>query len=132
MPITNQQRRVLKQMLEKEREGIERGHRQHGVEVPEQIVKAIIAENFVRASLEVVVEELIPFNLRFIGELAIRISSLVISAAPIEKQEELIAIVGQSLKAAHFPRVADGQVIRTKWETAGRMQPNVATGNEVN
>lgn len=132
MPITNQQRRVLRQIFDKEREGIERGHRQGGVQVPESIIQAIVAENFVRNALEIAVEASIPFNMRFLAEFVIRISSLIVSAAPIEKQEELIAILSQSLKAAHFPRVADGQIIKINWESGGRTEPNVPTGNEIN
>ncbi|WP_192252063.1 hypothetical protein [Mesorhizobium silamurunense] len=132
MTITNQQRRILKQMLEKEREGIERGYRQGDAEIPESVIKAIVAQNFVRNSLEVSVEELLPFEMRFIAELAIRVASLVISAAPIEKQDELIALLLHNLRQVHHQRVAAGEVIKLRWEVDGHMQPNVATGNEVN
>lgn len=132
MPITNQQRRVLKQMLEKEREGIERGYRQSDEEIPESVIKAIIAQNFIRNSLEVAIEGSLPFQMRFIAELAVRAASLVISAAPIEKQDELIAILLHNLRSVHHQRVAAGEVIKLQWEVDGHLQPNVATGNEVN
>lgn len=132
MPITNQQRRVLKQMLDKEREGIERGLAQNPASIPESVLKAVVAQNFVRNSLEVSVEELLPFDMRFLAEFAIRVASLVISAAPIEKQEELVGVLAHNLPMVHRQRVAAGEVIKLQWQVDGHMQPNVATGNQVN
>lgn len=78
-----------------------------------------IAQNVLRTCLEAVLVKVLPYDHTTLAELAIRMASYAVSAAPIDDQETLMAVVVQTLPEAHRRRVAQGVMISTTWQIGG-------------
>jgi hypothetical protein len=58
-------------------------------------------------------------------ELAIRLASYTISAAPIEEQEVLVAKFMSVFADAHMRRISEGKRISSEWQMEdGTVKPN--------
>lgn len=83
------------------------------------------AQNVLRTCMEAVFQKMIPYDERVCAEMAVRLASYAISAAPMEDHEALVALVVQGLPSAHAQRMAKGIRISTEWQMAnGSTQPN--------
>lgn len=88
-----------------------------------------IAQNVLRRCLEAVLDKMLPYTALSCYELAIRLASYSISAAPLEDQDRILAAVLQSLPHAHSKRLASGTIIHNKWAGGGLPeQENVPGG----
>lgn len=86
------------------------------------------AQNTLRTCLEATLQEAGHYTDRTCIELAIRLASYAVSAIPLERQDEALHAVIQSLPAAHSARLAKGVIIQSEWETNGLRHPNVPGG----
>ena len=87
-----------------------------------------VAQNTLRTCLEAVLDECAPHTQLTCGELAIRLASYALSAAPLEDQDQLMAWVIDRLPAAHLNRLAKGVIIKTGWRINGIEHENVPGG----
>lgn len=98
------------------------------VDVPgfeEAEVRAIqTAQNVLRLCLEATLDKLLPYSEVTCSELAIRLASYAISAAPAEDQPRLVAGVVVSFPEAHARRLEQGVRLTTTWDTQGRERGN--------
>lgn len=91
--------------------------------IPE-IANLQVAQNVLRLCLEATLERLLPYTEITPLELAIRLSSYAISAAPAEAQDNLVAAFVAMLPEAHSKRLAAGIRLETGWITEGRERSN--------
>ncbi len=128
MPVTNQDRnriRRLHRRLDAElREKLRETYANAPPNEPVAPPNVIVAQNVLRIAMEVVIDESTPFDLSFCGELAIRLATYAISAAPIEDQARLVESVQKSLPAALERYVREGFALRTDWVHPGSDQPS--------
>ena len=90
-----------------------------------EIANMQVAQNVLRTCMEAVLQKLIPYSHTTCGDLAIRLASYAMSAAPMEDQEMILAMVLDALPAAHRKRMASGIRISTSWQMrTGDEQPN--------
>ena len=88
-------------------------------------VKSIIAQNAIRACLEVIFNECTPYEKVFCIDMAVRIACYIISILPIENHAEAAAIVAQSIPPSLVTRVKAGVVMHGDWNEGGVVRPNI-------
>lgn len=92
---------------------------------PSQLLTINAAQNSLRTCIEAVLNKAVPYESQFLVELALRLASYTISAAPIEDQEVLVAQFVGVFAEAHMRRISEGKIISSEWEMKdGRRQPN--------
>lgn len=97
-----------------------------------QVQAAVIAQNTLRTCLEATLQAVGPYTPELLADLALRLASYAISAAPIEDHDLLVSHVVRNLADAHMARVDQGVVIRADWEMVdGRQVPNVPPAGAV-
>lgn len=83
------------------------------------------AQNALRTCLESALNRMLPYDGELLVELAIRLASYAISAAPMEDQDYHVAQFMGTFADAHLRRIAEGKVIQSEWQMKdGRSQPN--------
>lgn len=82
----------------------------------ESMKKAILAQNVLRTCMEAVIKDLIPFHSTFLMDLALRLASYAVSAAPLDQQDNMITQVILNLPTAHAARIRQGVMILTEWK----------------
>lgn len=87
-------------------------------QLPSGMGDVIVAQNTLRTCMEAALIRMLPYDQTALAELAIRLASYAISAAPIDDQAGLVGAVCTTLPSAHARRVAQGVMICTTWETA--------------
>jgi hypothetical protein len=85
-------------------------------ETADHIAAVLIAQNTIRPCLEATLKELTPFGVLLLGELAIRLASYAISAAPADIQGDLLQAVMNGLPDAHALRMSKGIALRSVWD----------------
>lgn len=85
-------------------------------DTPMGVKQAVVAQNVIRLCMEVVLKRMLPFDEILVGELAIRLASYAISAAPFDQGSKLIRAVEQNLRETHKQRMSQGIMISTAWE----------------
>ena len=87
------------------------------------------AQNALRACMEVVLNECLPYDRRFLGEIGVRLAAYAVTAAPIQDHEALIAAIADALPGAVAEKVRQGAVIRSDWLQDGVVRPNIPTAS---
>lgn len=87
------------------------------------------AQNTLRACMEVVLNECLPYDRRFLAEMGVRLAAYAVTAAPIQDHEALIGLIAESLPNAVAEKVRQGAVIRSDWMQDGVLRPNIPTAS---
>ena len=98
---------------------------------PQASVEMLAAQNAIRDCMKAVLNECVPIDVQFCGELAIRLASYAISVAPIEDQDNLVALVVMHLRDTHRDRLRAGVVIKSDWEILSGMRRNIPDKGDV-
>lgn len=85
----------------------------------ERMLKVNAAQNTLRTCLEATLNKMVPYDIMLLPELALRLASYALSVAPMERQEELVALLVANFADHHQLRVAQGKVISASWSTPG-------------
>lgn len=93
-----------------------------------ETLNIMAAQNTMRACMEIVLNECLPYDQRFLAELGVRLAAYAVTAAPIQDHDELVGIVARALPNAVAEKVRQGAVIRSDWEQDGVARPNIPTG----
>jgi hypothetical protein len=92
---------------------------------PPELITINAAQNALRTCIEAVLNKTVPYESSFLVELAVRVASYTISAAPMEDQEILVAQFMSLFADAHLRRISEGKVISSQWQmNDGRTQSN--------
>lgn len=94
-----------------------------------EIANIQIGQNVLRTCLEATLDSLLPYTVRTPTELAIRLASYAISAAPAEDQLALAQQHARCFPNAHERRLMQGVRLSTEWETQGRIRSNFPKGD---
>ena len=132
--ITNQDRTAIRRIFQKTKTDTDRiieGKRSQGAPVLEQMPNIIAAQNTLRTCMEVVFNECLPYDEYFLAEMAVRLATYAISAAPIERHQVLAGAVVDGIPPALERRVREGVSIRSKWVTGGVEHSNIPTKGEI-
>lgn len=133
MTITNQEIAVLRKMFAKTKaktDPLVLAQRNPGA--PPYAKNMIAAQNVLKDCITTIVNECMPIEDDFCGELAVRLASYAISIVPVERQQELSEIVAKSLPAAHLARMKAGVGISAQWVTDGVEHPNMPEKGRTN
>lgn len=127
--ITNQDRsavrRIFAKVADELRPTVEAKARELGTSLDERMVKVMVAQNTLRICLEVALDECIPYDVAFLGELGVRLAAYSLSAAPVEDHASLVAQVAAALPATLEAKVLAGAVIRAEWDRGGTVGLNI-------
>ncbi|MBB4859676.1 hypothetical protein HNO88_003005 [Novosphingobium chloroacetimidivorans] len=98
----------------------------HMVRIEDPEMRAVnVAQNVLRDAVTVVMNEMIPYTHTTVLELAFRLASYALSAAPLEDQDEIVAAFVSNFADVHLQRTSQGQVITSEWRMHdGREMPN--------
>lgn len=133
--ITNQDRSAIRRIFDKTREDVRplviAKANEAGVTATREMIDFIAAQNALRVSMEVVFQRCLPYGEEFLAEMAARLASYSISAAPIERQQDILTAVVEALPGALETRLKSGSVIKTTWTTDGVAHPNMPEQGEV-
>jgi hypothetical protein len=134
MTITKQEIAMIRDMFARTRERTDTLVDAHNnPKAPPFAKKMVAAQNVLKDCITAVVNECVPIDEQFCGELAIRLASYAISIAPVERQEEIARLVAASLPAAHVDRMKRGVVIHSTWmEKDGVERRNMPEKGETN
>ncbi|RVD14241.1 MAG: hypothetical protein EOS73_16185 [Mesorhizobium sp.] len=135
MPVTKQDRANIRRIFDKVRHDIQpaldaRERKDGGFQDP-QIPNLMVAQNTLRACMEVVLNECLPYDDFFCGELAVRLAAYAISAVPIERHDALLQAVQTALPATLANKLREGAVIKSTWLTDGVEHPNIPDKSQV-
>src|SRR6185369_6727339 len=97
-----------------------------------EIDKLMAIQNTMRITLEVALNECVPFSEFLVGELAARMAAYCISVVPIERQQVLLAAVIDALPRTLENKLREQAIMKSTWETDGVEHKNVPDRNEVN
>lgn len=134
--ITNQDRSAIRRLFRKVKEDTDRlvaekAARSGGALTHPEMPNIIAAQNTLRACMEVVFDECLPYGEFFLAEMAIRLGTYSISAAPIERHDVIVDAVVKNMARALQNRVAEGSVIKTRWLTDGVDHPNLPSKGDI-
>lgn len=82
------------------------------------------AQNTLRPCIEATLDRLVPYTQMTCVELAVRLASYALSAAPAEDQDVIVRGFVDGFPSAHRHRLATGIRLETGWVTQGRERPN--------
>lgn len=127
--ITNQDLAAIRRIFDKVKVDIEplikaKVKANGGLANP-QMPNIMVAQNTLRACMEVVLNECLPYDDFFCGELSVRLAAYAISVVPIERQAALLAAVQDALPATLANKLREGAVIKSTWLTDGVEHPNI-------
>lgn len=133
--ITNQERRAIAKMMRRTQIAIGDDAAKltdgYPLELREAIPQAIIAQNVMRDLMTAVFMETAPFGQIFCEEMALRLASYAISAAPIEDQSLMVDRVTKRLPGVHTERLRQGFVIETQWREGTSTRQNIPARGDV-
>lgn len=92
-----------------------------------ETLNIMAAQNTLRACMEVVLNECLPYDQRFLGEIGVRLAAYAVTAAPIQDHEALIVAIADALPGAVAEKVRQGAVIKSVWAQDGVERPNIPT-----
>lgn len=95
---------------------IEAQHKELQEALPEVAQQANVLQNVLRTALTAALNKCAPFSTELLGEMAVRLASYMISAAPLPMQEDLMVRVLGALPEAHGRRLKAGIMLRGLWE----------------
>ncbi|BCH33263.1 hypothetical protein MesoLjLc_51930 [Mesorhizobium sp. L-8-10] len=132
--ITNQDRTAIRKIFRKVKEETDPkvSELARSQSVNREMPNIIAAQNTLRFCLEVVLRECIPYDEYLLAELAARMAAYTVSAAPIERQEQLAEIVSNSINKSLQEKLSRGMALKTEWATDGQVPyPNVPDKSQV-
>lgn len=133
--ITNQDRSAIRRLFLKIKEEtdplVADKAQRTGTPSHPEMPNIIAAQNTLRTCMEVVFNECLPYGEFFLAEMAIRLGTYSISAAPHERHDILVDAVCKNMARALQTRVAEGSVIKTRWITDGVDHANLAGKGDV-
>lgn len=133
--ITNQDRAAVRRIFAKCKDEtgqlIRKRAAEAGVVLHPQMPNIIAAQNAMRVCLEVILNECIPYDGFYCAEMATRLATYVISAAPIEQHADLLEATIGAMPAALANKIREGAVIRSTWLTNGVEHPNIPEKGEI-
>lgn len=127
--ITSQDRAAVRRIFEKVRSGtdplvVAKAQKMGGLTHP-KMPEIIAAQNTLRLCMEVVLNECLPYDDFFCGELSVRLAAYAISVVPIERQSALLAAVQKALPETLANKLREGAFIKSTWITDGVEHQNV-------
>lgn len=121
----NYQRKALVKAVQRQFDQVQKQLARRMIGMSPDVQKINVAQNTLRTCLEAALNKLVPYEANICVELAIRLASYAISAAPIEDQDVLVAQFMEAFAEAHLLRISEGKRISSEWQmNDGRVQPN--------
>lgn len=134
MPVTDQDRAAVRKLFRKVRLEVrplvEAEAQRTGFHHPDTL-NIMAAQNAIRACLEIILQDCLPYDQRFLAELSVRSAAYLVSAAPIEDHAAMLEVVAASLPGALAEKIRQGAVIRSTWSTDGREHANVPMPGDI-
>lgn len=130
MPITNEDRRAVRKIfrkIERDIAPLVQAEAERLKHHDPETLKTMTAQNAARCCIEVILNECLPYDARFLAELGVRMAAYLVTAAPIQSHAELIAVIQEALPRVVAEKVAKGATISTIWEQDGVERPNIPT-----
>lgn len=86
---------------------------------PEDRQRTVVADNMLKFCIEQALNHMLPISPEFCAEIAVRIASYALSAAPTHMHGGLVAMCVEVLPEVHASRMERGICIKSEWETVG-------------
>lgn len=116
--ITKQERNSIRRINKKISAELDRilANEKLSGELTENIGKVLVAHNTIKIAAEVALDESTPFDLEFLIELVVRMSSYLITAGPTKHLPYIISEVRNGIGPGVARMVAQGDGIKGEWE----------------
>ena len=117
MPITNKDRRLLRQVFKKIHAEIQGDWLE---KVPEEkrpeAINIVAVENFHRVCLEELLNQCMPFDDQFVAEIITRQTAISMTSLPFTTRDEWIPKILEMIPISVNRKVGNAHVVRSNWK----------------